>query len=446
VRCGLCGNENADTNYYCGMCGGALVRKNQAPAATPAPVAVPGAAAPRQNSAQVQAQAPTQVMRAATQQVRQSAPVEPARPPRLQADVRTQSPKQEDFVPAITGPSFLGLNVTPARRSPGREAASVDLGGRDFADRDSPAHASRHDSLRSSGSVDYLLEDEEEPKRGWGKLLAVVIALALVGGLGYLRWKRGGFDWLLADKKPAVSAEQTASNPGTDVKGSTPDAATGGGVAPAAAAAQTPSAAPSPASNDATSPAAASATAGAATPSASDSSPSPNAQTDTQSPASAAGQQTGAASPAADSGSQPAQAAAATAPAQTAQDTDSDESAPAEAPSVSKRLQRKPTPSKPLDSVAEAERYIYGNAVRQDCDRGLRLLKPAAQTNARAMISMGTLYSTGTCTPRDLPTAYRWFAMALHKEPDNLPLQNDLQKLWSQMTQPERQLAIKLSQ
>jgi hypothetical protein len=75
------------------------------------------------------------------------------------------------------------------------------------------------------------------------------------------------------------------------------------------------------------------------------------------------------------------------------------------------------------------------------------LLKPAAEkNNPKAMILLGTLYSSGTCTPRDLPTAYRWFALALHKEPDNLPLQDDLQKLWSQMTQPERQLAIKLSQ
>jgi TPR repeat protein len=97
--------------------------------------------------------------------------------------------------------------------------------------------------------------------------------------------------------------------------------------------------------------------------------------------------------------------------------------------------------------VAEAERYIYGNGVRQDCDRGMRLLKPTAeQSNPKAMISMGAIYSTGTCTPRDLPTAYRWFALALHKQPDNQALQDDLQKLWSQMTQPERQLAIKLSQ
>jgi TPR repeat protein len=107
---------------------------------------------------------------------------------------------------------------------------------------------------------------------------------------------------------------------------------------------------------------------------------------------------------------------------------------------------RKSTPVTPVDATAEAERYIYGRGVPQDCDRGLHMLKPAAESNPKAMIALGTLYSTGTCTPRDLPTAYRWFAMALHKQPDNQPLQNDLQKLWGQMTQPERQLAIKLSQ
>lgn len=109
---------------------------------------------------------------------------------------------------------------------------------------------------------------------------------------------------------------------------------------------------------------------------------------------------------------------------------------------------RKPSAAaKPADPVTYAQRYIYGRGVRQDCDHGLRLLKPAAeQSNAKAMISLGALYSTGTCTPRDLPTAYRWFALALHQEPDNQALQDDLQKLWSQMTQPERQLAIKLSQ
>jgi hypothetical protein len=36
--------------------------------------------------------------------------------------------------------------------------------------------------------------------------------------------------------------------------------------------------------------------------------------------------------------------------------------------------------------------------------------------------------------------------LALRKDPENDAVQNDLQKLWGEMTQPERQLAIKLSQ
>ena len=77
--------------------------------------------------------------------------------------------------------------------------------------------------------------------------------------------------------------------------------------------------------------------------------------------------------------------------------------------SESRRLSRSAaTPFERNDSVAEAERYIYGRGEAQDCDHGVRLLKTnAQQSNAKAMISLGALYSTGTCTPRDLPTAYR---------------------------------------
>lgn len=107
----------------------------------------------------------------------------------------------------------------------------------------------------------------------------------------------------------------------------------------------------------------------------------------------------------------------------------------------------KPSPARAADPVGEAQKYIYGKGVRQDCERGLHLLKPAADhANPKAMIEMGALYSAGLCTPRDLPTAYRWFALALRKEPDNASVQTDLRKLWGEMTQPERQLAIRLSQ
>ena len=64
----------------------------------------------------------------------------------------------------------------------------------------------------------------------------------------------------------------------------------------------------------------------------------------------------------------------------------------------------------------------------------MRLLKPAAaQANPRAMIEMGALYSAGLCTPHDLPTAYRWFAMALRRDPENQSTKDDLQKLWGEI-------------
>jgi TPR repeat protein len=70
----------------------------------------------------------------------------------------------------------------------------------------------------------------------------------------------------------------------------------------------------------------------------------------------------------------------------------------------------------------------------------------ASQKNPKAMIEMGALYSAGLCTPHDLPTAYYWFALASRKDPSNESINADLQKLWGEMTQPERQLAIKLTQ
>jgi TPR repeat protein len=77
----------------------------------------------------------------------------------------------------------------------------------------------------------------------------------------------------------------------------------------------------------------------------------------------------------------------------------------------------------------------------------MKTLRPAAaKGNAKAMISLGALYATGVCAPHDLPTAYHWFALALRKQPNDQPLQQNMEKLWGRMTQPERQLAIRLSQ
>jgi len=364
VRCGRCGNENGENNRFCGMCGAPLLVKPEAATPTERP------------SSEVRSED--------------------------RFDARSESG------PVITGQSFLGLST------PGPAV-------------DRPARA--QDPLQpSSRNLDYLLEDEEEPKRGWGKLILVVLALALAVGFGYLHWKEGGFDWLRAgEKKPAaatvVDAGQSGDSAGTAAAPAPPAAGTAGSRDASPGGAAENAAAQGVSSQSASPPGG----------------PSPNTSVPQATNDSGAG--------------------ASSAPPAAGADSDK-QSTPAEAPALPKaavsKLTKpaaikaapaKPTAAKPLDAVTLGERYIYGREQRQDCDLGLRLLKTAAeQLNAKAMISLGALYSTGTCTPRDLPTAYRWFALALHMQPDNQALQDDLQNLWAKMTQPERQLAIKLSQ
>ena len=94
------------------------------------------------------------------------------------------------------------------------------------------------------------------------------------------------------------------------------------------------------------------------------------------------------------------------------------------------------------DLELSGERYLYGNGVPQNCTRAEASLRTAAtHGNTKAQTVLGTMYATGHCVGRDLPTAYRWFARALHQEPQNSRISADLQVLWRQMTPQEKQLA-----
>ena len=111
----------------------------------------------------------------------------------------------------------------------------------------------------------------------------------------------------------------------------------------------------------------------------------------------------------------------------------------------------KPSPAlaSPGDSfedrlVADGEKYLYGRGVPEDCARAQRNLQIGAkQSNSKAQTLLGAMYATGHCVNRDLPTAYRWFAKALHGDPSNSRVQRDLEVLWKQMTPEERLLAMK---
>ena len=303
-----------------------------------------------------------------------------------------------EAAPVISGPSILGLNQPAAARR-----------------RDSPFSV---DTRPGARDLHYLLEDDEEPTGRAGKVILTVVVLGLALGFGYLRFRNHTLPWIASH-----AAKPSAAPEGDEATDSSSAAAAASGSPSGASPGAPPNAAGASASNSplGTSASASSALAAAANPAASSAPPAatPGGEGASGGPNSSATVQPASVSP----GSAPAAAA----------------SPPVPAPP--------PKPRAAADPVSEAQKYLYGKGVGQDCDRGLRLLKPAAnQGNPKAMIEMGALYSAGLCTPRDLPTSYRWFALALRKDPNNQSLQADLQKLWGEMTQPERQLAIRLSQ
>jgi TPR repeat protein len=111
----------------------------------------------------------------------------------------------------------------------------------------------------------------------------------------------------------------------------------------------------------------------------------------------------------------------------------------------------KQTPPAATDSgdadFRKAEGYLYGRGASENCDEAVKYLKAAsAKSNAKARSTFGTMYATGHCAPRDLPTSYLWFAMALRADPNNQILEKDLTAVWNQMTPPERQLATRMKQ
>ncbi|MGO9084363.1 MAG: zinc-ribbon domain-containing protein [Candidatus Sulfotelmatobacter sp.] len=433
MRCPRCGNENPTTNRFCGMCGMSLLQAPSPAQAVPpakppgvASVAVAGStpasmpatgrvasAAPPAGGGKVASLAPPPVA-APPPTAAVPAPSVPAAPP------APRPAAVADEAPIISGPSFLGLNQpAPAPR------------------RTNPLSIDPH-TAPSSSNLDYLLEDDEQERsRGTGwKFVLMLIALVLAAGFGYLRWKGQPLPWIGSGaNKPSAAAQSSGAADANSPAPSSSATPAGASSGPTPGASDGAGASPSTASPSSVSPTPTSPTPATSTPAAAAASPANNAQASPTAGASGGG---GAGSAATQPSASPAPGAIAptTAPAAAMR--------PKPAPAV------KPSAVVPLqaaDPVALAQKYIYGKRVPQDCDRGLRILKPAAdQANAKAMIEMGALYSAGLCTPRDLPTAYRWFALALRKDPDNQALNADLQKLWGEMTQPERELAIKLTQ
>lgn len=272
----------------------------------------------------------------------------------------------------------------------------------------------------------YLYEDE--PPRSYAGLIFVLVLLVAVGGFGYWQWRHNGFPFnrISALNKPpnqSGSPSEVAPAQSQEQQTNIPRPMTGAGDAPAS---QNQSATPQT---------------GTTTDIPAQGGQNPPTGTATNSPA----------------GSQP--ATEEKPPANTSTNSDEGESTPPAAePAAHAKSRPKPrteTATKPApaetatapavpdtDLEQAGERYLYGNGLPQNCSRANSALSTAAtHGNSKAQTVLGTMYATGHCVGRDLPTAYRWFARALHQEPQNARISEDLQVLWRQMTPQEKQLA-----
>ena len=272
----------------------------------------------------------------------------------------------------------------------------------------------------SSGSSDYLLEDE--PSGGWRKW-AVLLILILLGVLAYMQWKT---NWRAQPSSPPASPVAPAQS-GPQGSAAPASEATGIPAQGAQQAAKPPDASPQPPAKEAAA------------------SPSPDKpksdDTTAQDPASDQADKDK------DKKNKDKKDAASGDPAD-----QSEEQAPAKPERKPASHTRKPAADRSSDNtdsrrdpmVLMAQKYLYGQGVRRDCDQAMVYLRAANQkASAEARSQMGALYATGYCVPLDRVRAYQWFTSALNVEPDNPALQRERNNLWTQMSSDERQQAVK---
>ena len=254
----------------------------------------------------------------------------------------------------------------------------------------------------------YLYEDE--PPRSYVGLLVVLLIAVGIGGAAYWQWSRHGYPF----NQFGNAAQQTAqtSPPSADAPAQTPNP-----QPPTEKANTAPDVQPTDASPD----------------------PNAKASTDQKEVETAAAP---APKPVEEAKATPAPSAP---PVHTrAQTAHASLPKPAPRPPATLASASSPAVTAPPDADLElaGERALYGTGVPKNCARAESNLRTAAtHSNSKAQTVLGTMYATGHCVGRDLPTAYRWFARALHLDPQNSRISADLQILWRQMSAEERQSA-----
>jgi hypothetical protein len=394
VICPNCKEDNASNFRFCGMCGTALEPRRPlgAPALDPLsafPPAVP----------------PASSLRTANSPA-------PLRPVVVADALRTA----DKAVPPVTGPSILGLN------QPAVNLRSTDPSTPYDPDLRQPSMDLLRE--RSFSGLDSFLEPEQ-PKTGGRRILLMVVLLAALGGAAW--WTYTNYLGATEGRKPepATSSASDASSdkPSTQAQDAAPAPATGSSQAAVPSAAVPSAAVPGGRSQESQSENASAGPDAAQKTSDAEAKPAAEAKPVTPTPV---------------------------APAQ-----------PKTAPAEKRAVTREPgvtsakASTSPMPVTADTgdadfrkgEAYLYGRGAGGNCNEAVKYLKAAsAKSNAKARSAFGTMYATGHCVPRDLPTSYLWFALALQVDPNNQILEKDLSAIWNQMTPPERQMATRMKQ
>jgi hypothetical protein len=384
VVCPQCGEDNSDSFRFCGMCGTLLDARRS----TGAPVTNPPAFTPK-TANELELPGPVVVEKAA-------------------GSARNQ-------VPSIAAPSMLGLD-RPTLDRPG----TFQIGPEQHRFDPSPTQPSM-DSLRerSFSGLDSFLEPEQ-PKTGGRRILLLVVLLAALGAAGW--WTYNNYLGLRQGRKPETTASGSEVPASPSAQQSTKPAPQDVAPAPDAG----PSSAAAPPTRVPEAPPENATTASAPTPK---SAPEPTRKT-------------------AESGASTKPESKPAVPRVALGDRSAEKSEPrknlASAP-------KPPTPATPDNSgdadFRKGEAYLYGRGSPENCEEAVKHLKAAsAKSSAKARSAFGTMYATGHCVARDLPTSYLWFAMALQVDPNNQILEKDLNAIWNQMTPPERQMATRMKQ
>jgi hypothetical protein len=89
--------------------------------------------------------------------------------------------------------------------------------------------------------------------------------------------------------------------------------------------------------------------------------------------------------------------------------------------------------------IIQAEKYIQGRGVRQNCSTGVNLLRQAVREgNPEADVKLGALYWSGTCVTQSNVTAYEWFSRAHSLDPQNRWIERSRNSLWASMSPQDR--------